>query len=228
MKKIMCLLILSSSCCKKGPQGNVGLQGPIGNTGTSCSIETVEPGLLAPAGGALITCGLTSSLLVNGTNGLDGAVGQSGSAGSAGLNGLSAYDLWLGEGNEGTLSDYLNSLVGETGATGQTGSQGSAGSVGATGPMGRQGPAGLPSAYSVVDVLNPCGVNGSQDEIFLRLQNGLVVVSFSDNANGLNTRLSLLKTGSYSTTDGYSCSFSAVINNNGTGSLSWSGGGVTW
>lgn len=68
--------------------------------------------------------------------------------------GKSAYDLWLAEGNTGSVNDFLQALRGEngapgpagaTGATGPAGPQGAAGPAGpqgATGPTGAEGPAG--------------------------------------------------------------------------------------
>lgn len=48
-------------------------------------------------------------------------------------NGDSAYDLWLAEGNSGSESDYLTSLVGATGVPGADGAPGAAGSAGQDG-----------------------------------------------------------------------------------------------
>lgn len=49
-------------------------------------------------------------------------------------SGASAYQTWLDEGNTGTQADFLNSLKGATG---------SAGPAGSTGPAGPAGPSGL-------------------------------------------------------------------------------------
>lgn len=46
--------------------------------------------------------------------------------------GLSAYDLWLAIGNEGSLDDFLDSIVGEKGADGYVGSDGFSGEDGAS------------------------------------------------------------------------------------------------
>jgi hypothetical protein len=65
------------------------------------------------------------------------------------------------------------------------------------------------SPFTPIDVVNPCGDNpGLIDEVFLRLANGKLVASMSDNSNGLNTRFSILSPGSYVTTDGDNCQFS--------------------
>ncbi|MHA7873395.1 MAG: hypothetical protein ACX939_13685, partial [Hyphococcus sp.] len=45
-------------------------------------------------------------------------------AASAGAPGLSAYELWLGQGNTGTLTDYQATLVGDPGAPGADGADG--------------------------------------------------------------------------------------------------------
>jgi len=73
--------------------------------------------------------------------------------------GASAYDLWLAAGNDGSMQDFLNSLVGEPGISGtdgidgidgqagldgNDGVQGEPGSVGPRGLIGKRGPAGQP------------------------------------------------------------------------------------
>lgn len=50
---------------------------------------------------------------INGTNGVDGKNGQDGK------DALSAYELWLSEGNTGSLSEFLASLEGEPGQPGR-------------------------------------------------------------------------------------------------------------
>lgn len=71
---------------------------------------------------------------------------------------------------------------------------------------GAVGPAG-PSLP--VDILDPCGdFAGVYDEVLVRLTDGRLLASFSDNANGKNTRFSLIGAGNYMTTDGSTCFFS--------------------
>lgn len=50
-----------------------------------------------------------------------GPEGPAGPKGFQGSQGPSAYEVWLSEGNEGTVNDYLNSLVGDKGDQGDTG-----------------------------------------------------------------------------------------------------------
>jgi uncharacterized protein (TIGR02145 family) len=86
---------------------------------------------------------------------LSGLVGAIGPQGPAGANGQSAYDLWLAQGNTGTVSDFLNSLQGTSGIQGPAGANGLSAyqiwlSLGNTGTeqdflnslTGPQGPAG--------------------------------------------------------------------------------------
>lgn len=62
----------------QGPKGEQGEQGERGSDGASCQVTSVPVDVLTPNGGALITCGSTSVLLVNGTPGADGQDGQDG------------------------------------------------------------------------------------------------------------------------------------------------------
>lgn len=67
---------------------------------------------------------------------------------------------------------------------------------------------GAAGQQAVLEVVDPCGdaVN-IHDEVLLRLGDGTLLASFSDNANGKNTRFSALPPGSYATTDGSNCQF---------------------
>lgn len=95
---------------------------------------------------------------------------------------------------------------------------------GEKGEDGEQGIQGLPginadTTYNIIAVVDPCNTQNSHgyDEVILKLGNGTYLSSFSDNANGLNTRFGILKPGNYVTTDGTSCRF--TIHTNGT--ISW-------
>ena len=59
--------------------------------------------------------------------------------GNTGQAGASAYDIWLSEGNTGTIQDFLNSLVGATGSQGPAGAAGANGTNGAQGVPGANG-----------------------------------------------------------------------------------------
>lgn len=60
---------------------------------------------------------------------------------------------------------------------------------------------------NIVSIKDPCGKQGSYDEVFLKLSTGKYLSSFSDNANGLNTRFTVLTDGSFRTTDATNCNF---------------------
>jgi len=70
------------------------------------------------------------------------------------------------------------------------------------------------TGFTSADLVDPCGDNPLvYDEVFLRLSDGTLVASFSDNASGRNTRFSVLIAGNYITTDGDICRF--TVNANG-------------
>jgi hypothetical protein len=84
---------------------------------------------------------------------------------------ISAYDLWLQEGNEGTVSDFLASLVGKKGADGYVGYA----------PKPKIGPAGA-SGASAYQIWLDAGNAGSVDDFLSTLtgENGV------DGLNGLS------------------------------------------
>lgn len=87
------------------------------------------------------------------------------------------------------------------------------GVAGADGQDGSDGQDAAPTAFTPVALLDPCGdFAGTVDEVLLKLSNGTVLASFSDNANGKNTRFGILGAGSYQTTDGSGCFFSIDAN----------------
>lgn len=124
----------------KGDTGANGAPGTPGSNGVGCSIATVSPGLVAPNGGAIVTCSNGSVLLLNGVPGVNGAAAP-----------VSPYQIDL--------------------------------------------------------VVDPCNDKpGVTDEIIIKLHNGTILASVSDNINGYNTRLSLLGPNtSWVTTDGSMC-----------------------
>ena len=105
--------------------------------------------------------------------GIQGPVGPSGASGPSGPQGVagqSAYDLWLAQGNTGTVQDFLstsayqiwlaqgntgtaqdfiNTLVGPSGPQGIQGIPGTNGTNGATGPQGPQGIQGIAGVNGV-------------------------------------------------------------------------------
>lgn len=63
-----------------GAKGATGANGAPGTTteATSCTVAMVKPSDSVPNGGALITCGKTHALILNGYNGKDGKDGHDG------------------------------------------------------------------------------------------------------------------------------------------------------
>lgn len=83
------------------------------------------------------------------------------------------------------------------------------GQDGSNGTNGQDGADAPPSEFTPVEIVDPCSdAPNIFDEVFLRLFNGQLLWSLSDNANGLNTRFSLAVPGSWKTTDGSACFFS--------------------
>jgi len=114
--------------------------------------------------------------------GATGPAGPSGASGTAGTDGQSAYDLWLAQGNTGTVQDFLstsayqiwlaqgntgtaqdflNTLVGPQGPQGIQGIQGIQGPAGNDGAIGAQGPIGLTGVTGPQGIQGPAGNDGA-------------------------------------------------------------------
>jgi hypothetical protein len=87
-----------------GAQGEIG----VGITGIQHNIN----------GSLTIFYSNNSSYTTGIITGAQGDKGPKGDPGQDGLHGKSAYELWLQQGYEGSVVDFLESLVGETGLTG--------------------------------------------------------------------------------------------------------------
>lgn len=133
MKKYIILFTLLTAACGPHRSGTPGTDGLPGAPGEGCTV-------VAAVGGALITCGDTSTLLLHGQNGANGQDGQD----------------------------------------------------------GQDGADAPPTAYTVVDMINPGGDGPGFDEVLLRLANGQLVAHFS--SGGLQF-LTILSPGNYVTTD---------------------------
>lgn len=161
-----------------------GTNGTNGIDGTSASVATASAAQ-CPAGGIVMTVGVISTSIcngsdgsmgpagqngINGTNGLDGAAGPIGVAGQAGK---SAYEIWLDLGNTGSEADFLATLVGPQGQQGADGNAGANGlsayqiwlALGNTGTQAQflsslVGPAGSSGSVGPVGPQGPQGVSG--------------------------------------------------------------------
>lgn len=216
MRKILMLLLLTScgpnfrsvqftnvNCHVSRNEGITTINCPDG------SITTIKDG----------QDGITGSTGNSGTNGHSAAFSQSSvdtsvctNGGYAISAGVDLNDNHLLELTETTqVAIICNGLNGQNGSNGSTGATGQAGTNGTNGTNGQDAP---PTAFTPVGLVDPCGdAPGRYDEVFLKLANGMLLASFSDNANGMNTRFSVLTPGSYGTTDGDNCVF--TVNSSG-------------
>ncbi len=203
----------------QGPAGNDGSNGSDGadgqsayelwlaqgNTGSETDFLNALVGAQGPQGipgndGADGATGPQGPPGANGTDGIDGApgaqgpAGNDGSNGSDGADGQSAYELWLAQGNTGSETDFLNSLVGAQGPQGIPGNDGVAGTPGAQGPAGNDGadgatgPQGNPGndgadGQSAYQVWLGLGNTGSETDFINSLQ-GPQGVPGNDGATG--------------------------------------------
>lgn len=215
-----------------GPVGKDGLDGKDGSAGHSSVYDLITE-TTCEAGGYTLVVGtdtndngllditdsnLKSLTVCNGVNGKDGQDGEKGDTGVKGDTGE-------------TGSQGATGATGSTGSTGPAGPQGIPGAQGSPGPTGSPGPQGSPapaSSFTPVKVVTPCGPNSSTyKEVLLVLADGSILASFSENANGKNTRLALIPDGSYVDTDSSACSFTVTTVGH-TRYITWSGGGDSW
>lgn len=86
------------------------------------------------------------------------AAGEVGPVGSQGDVGHSAYDVWLEEGNFGSVNTFLQSISGTSGTMGTSGTSGvdgASGSAGTSGTSGSEGTSGTSgTSFTVSTVLN--------------------------------------------------------------------------
>ncbi len=129
-----------------GAQGIQGLQGSAGQNGTNGvngqnGLSSYEVWLSQGNTGTVqdYLAAITGPQGAQGIQGLQGPVGQNGTNGSNGQNGLSAYEVWLSQGNTGTVQDYLSAITGLQGSQGIQGLQGSNGQNGVNGLNGNDG-----------------------------------------------------------------------------------------
>lgn len=184
-----------------GAQGEPGVGGAIGHTGAQGGA-----GPQGPQGNP-------------GSNGLPGMDGQDGSDGADGQDGYSIVTQ--------TAAIAVNDVVCPGGGTRLYLAQDTDRNGSWSPTDGNQqmmsicnGVNAPPTPYTPVGFVDPCGdAPGVWDEVFMRLQNGMLLASFSDNFHGDNTRLSILSPGTYQTTDGDNCVFTVsptytIINEN--------------
>lgn len=87
------------------------------------------------------------------------------------------------------------------------------------------------TGFTPVEAIQACGnMGGGYREILLRLSNGQILASFSEDTGGTMTRLTLLPDGTFMNTDSSGCVFSLSTTPDGlTRSISWNGSvQLTW
>ncbi len=82
-------------------------------------------------------------------------------AGSTGTTGASAYDIWISQGNTGTMQDFLNSLIGAAGSQGATGAAGPNGTNGSNGTNGADGTNGSNGTNGTNGTQGAAGADGT-------------------------------------------------------------------
>ncbi len=227
-----------------GANGSNGTNGTNGSNGFTTvfgmSRIAIDTNTCSSASGLQINSGIDLNLdgslnpgeILNTALLCDGQNGATGAAGAAGINGHSmqfsvfaaAPEICAAGGS--TLMMALDihdngfySLT-DPGQQQMTICNGANGANGTNGTNGTNGVDAPVPAYSPVDVIIPCGNTVSYKEVLLRLSNGQVLASFSENISGLNTRLSLIPDGTYMNTDGSNCTFSISTSGNER-SISW-------
>ena len=100
---------LDGAAAAKGDKGDTGEAGPKGDKG-----DTGEAGPQGPKGD-------TGETGPKGDTGEAGPKGDTGEDGVDGVDGKSAYQIWLDNGNAGSVNDFLESLKGPKGDKGEDG-----------------------------------------------------------------------------------------------------------
>lgn len=195
----------------QGQPGIPGNDGQNGSDGYSIVAKTVSnPAVCGTSGGTSVLLALdldrnlefgdddqvqTQYVTCNGRD------GQNGVNGTNGLNGSSCTVNKVGA--SATITCGSSSAIVTDGAKGD---KGNTGDTGATGPAGTNA-----SGIYITEVINPCGEEFNNDEVFLRLSTGRILALYDGGAN--QDRLALIAPGNYITTDAVqnkSCAFTVT------------------
>ena len=113
---------------EQGPQGPQGTTGPQGIPGPSGANGASAYSIWLSQGNVGTEADFIASLTgpqgpqgVQGIQGPQGTTGPQGIPGPVGANGASAYSIWLSQGNVGTETDFIASLIGPQGPQGEPG-----------------------------------------------------------------------------------------------------------
>lgn len=204
----MLTLLTTVGCGQKTER--VTVQGANGSDGYSIVSKTESnPELCGSSGGTMV---ILATDLDRDLHFSDGDLVQNqyvscnGNDGLDGLNGSSCSVSKVG--TSSTITCGSSSAVVLDGSEGSKGDKGDTGSTGATGAAGVNA-----SGIYISSIINPCGEEFANDEVFLKLSNGRILALYDGGAN--EDRLTLIAPGSYITTDrvqNRACSFTVTSN----------------
>lgn len=167
----------------------------------------------------IMGCGVPAPKAEKGAKGDVGAPGNDGSKGDSGSSGSNGHSVLVETTSSVNCSNGGTTVILATDAN-DNGTIG-AGDTGlksfdvCNGAAGSNGLNAAPTPFTPVAIIDPCGDTANIfDEVFLKLANGTLLASFSDKANGQNTRWSILVPGNYITTDGSNCHFTVTSSGN--------------
>lgn len=175
---------------------------------------------------------ILSACSKNGKDGLSGAVGDSGLNGLPGSNGHSAVfsqsvaDISLCSNggtvitagvdlNDNSLLDVSETKAVAVNCNGLNGSNGLDGTNGQDGQNGHDGADAPATPFTPVAIVSACGgdINNPNNEVFIRMSNGTLIGTVSENVGGLNTHLGVVAPGAYISTgsNGSGCNFTVNL-----------------
>ena len=187
-----------------------------------CEIDAVAEGMRVTCYGKSGPGSVSIHIIPKGDTGEQGPKGDTGSTGPKGENGVSFIPT-VTPTDQTLCPDASESPTGVFGQvitlTPSDGSQTLAavicnGNSGSDGQDGEDGEDAAPTPFSPTELVDPCGDSPTAyDEVLIKLANGMLLATVSDNASGLNTRLSRVLPGTWTTTDGDHCIFTVDANN---------------
>lgn len=200
---VLLALVFATGCGTRTEQITVqGQPGAPGQDGYSIVAKTINnPELCGVAGGSQVLLALdmnrdlqmdendvlqTQYVTCNGRDGVDGEDGSDGQDGRDGLNGTSCTVNKVG-----TVSTITCGTASVNVLDGAKGDKGDRGETGPQGPM--------PSGIYITEIINPCGVEFNNEEVFLRLSTGRILALYDGGPH--EDRLALIAPGNYITTD---------------------------
>lgn len=162
---------------KDDPKVIIGSRGPRGESGSSCSVLDHEQG-------AIIVCDDdTSQIIIDGAKGQDGQDGE-----SCSIQRVSNGAVITCGDDTVAIFDGMDGVDGRDGVDGEDGQD------------------AAPGAYSITELIDPCGKEANFDEILLRTANGQLMALYFDTKK--KAFLTVITPGNYVTTDGTDCYFS--------------------